>query len=704
VGQIEVLRGPQGTLRGRATPSGSITVAPRLADLSQPGGYVSGTYASDNTRNVQFGIGVPIVADKLAVRVSGVWDQNRGNRVRSINAAELPDRDTRSIRASVRAEPLSFVKLGFLYQALESNAVQYDQVESMSLYNPTTPSAGATDYGTIGLNDRRAIMLYPRRVYQRFKFYNWNGEVDFAGQRLIYVGSHQVSYFNPITPADTTNFFPALAPVQNVITKSHTTTHEIRLQNQERVAGLFDYVAGYFHSSGQAEVILTTDTILRFFGQIAPGVTFPLPVAPSLNTTHIYIPPAARGSEESIFGNVTMHLGEGTELEGGLRHIHSVSSGSSLYIGCTPPDLSISGVSQYPACTPQPNSANAYDEKKTIYSVRLRHRFNRNLMVYAASGSSYRPSVEAIGDFSTFPYTATERAHIFLPAETSKSYEIGFKSNWMDNKILLDVTAYHQNFKNYPFRAATGVYYINGDSSGAATRGQFNFVSAVPVTVNGVEAQLGFHPTRNVSLDATINYSHSKIGNARLACTDALNNSTGAVGSDGIPDIVAPTLAQLQAAYGAEHLATCAASGQSATFQPNWSGSIQGEYAHPLADRVDGFVRGLVAWRGKTANDPNNGFDDVGAYALVNLYAGLRDPGNAWEIAFYVKNVGNVTRLLTRDQDALSTSTVDVLLGAPTFRSPVGTRSTILTSRYGGVTVTQPREFGVTARFSFGSR
>ncbi|MBW8786025.1 MAG: Plug domain-containing protein, partial [Novosphingobium sp.] len=46
VGQIEVLRGPQGTLRGRATPSGSITVAPRLADLSQPGGYVSGTYAS----------------------------------------------------------------------------------------------------------------------------------------------------------------------------------------------------------------------------------------------------------------------------------------------------------------------------------------------------------------------------------------------------------------------------------------------------------------------------------------------------------------------------------------------------------------------------------------------------------------------------------------------------------------------------------
>jgi iron complex outermembrane receptor protein len=325
-------------------------------------------------------------------------------------------------------------------------------------------------------------------------------------------------------------------------------------------------------------------------------------------------------------------------------------------------------------------------------------------MVYASTGSSYRPSVEATGDFSTAPYSPNERAHIFLASETSKSYEIGFKSNFMDNKVLLNVTAYHQKFKNYPFRAATGIYYVNFNGQGAAERGQFNFVSAVPVTVNGVEAELGFHPSRRFSFDTTLNYSHSKIDSGLLACTDALNNATGAVGSDGIPDLVAPTLAQLQQAYGAEHLATCAASGQSATFQPDWSGSVQAEYNLPLSDRVDGYVRGLLAWRGKTRNDPNNRFDDVGAYGLLNLYAGVRDPNNAWEITFFVKNVANVTRLLTRDENALSTSTVDVLLGAPTFRNPVGTSSTIFTSRYAGVTVTQPREFGVSARVSLGSR
>jgi iron complex outermembrane receptor protein len=37
IGQIEVLRGPQGTLRGRAAPSGSITVTTKLPDLEDWG-------------------------------------------------------------------------------------------------------------------------------------------------------------------------------------------------------------------------------------------------------------------------------------------------------------------------------------------------------------------------------------------------------------------------------------------------------------------------------------------------------------------------------------------------------------------------------------------------------------------------------------------------------------------------------------------
>lgn len=696
IGQIEVLRGPQGTLRGRATPSGSITVGLRQPGLDEVGGYVQLTKGSASLTNLQGAVSVPIIKDKLAARVAALYDFNRGNRVYSLNSDRNPHRETQSVRLSLRAQPIDALKLGFVYQTLNITSLQFDQMQSVSLFNPAAvPSAGAADYGIVTLKDRKSVAAHFREVNQDFDFYGWNAELDLWGQSLIYVGSHQKSLFHPITPFDTTNFFPALAPHQDVITKSNGTTHEIRLQNKERVAGMFDYVVGYFQQKGTAVVILNTDSILRFFGKIGP-FTFPLPVAPSINTTPIFIPPAD-GKEVSLFGNVTLHVGEGTEIAGGLRRIHYVADPQKLYISCTPAGFAAG------ACTAAPGTGLAQDVKKTIYNATIRHRFNRNVMVYAATGSSWRPAVQAIGDFST-NRTANEVKHTILQPETSRSYELGLKSDWLNHSLLFNITAYHQKFQNYPFRSAGGIYFININSQGAAERGQFNFISAVPVKVNGVESEIAYRPSQRFNASAVINYSKSKIGNARIACTDALNNGTGAVGSDGIPDVVAPTLAQFQAAYGSEHLAECAAKGSSATFLPKWSGSLQAEYSHPVMKSGDAFLRGVLAWRGKSKIDPGNPFDDVGAYGLLNVFAGIRDSRGGWEVTLYAKNIANTTKITSRDADPLNTGTVDIFLGPPTFASVVGTGSTTFTSRYAGVTVTPPREFGIVARVAFGSR
>ncbi|MFK4873536.1 TonB-dependent receptor [Novosphingobium sp. ZW T3_23] len=697
IGQIEVLRGPQGTLRGKATPSGSITVGLRKPELSQPGANVSGSAGSASAKNLQAALNVPIISEKLGVRIAGLYDYNRGNRVRSINNDLDPFRRTRSIRASVLAEPTDFLKLGFIYQALQAEARQYDQMESTALFDPSSiPSSNAQNYGTITLKDRLSVMARPRSVSQLFKFYGWDAEIDVLGQSLIYVGSRQTSQFHAITPADTANFFPSLAPNQETWTASRGTTHEIRLQNQARVAGMFDYVVGYFRNKGSSDTINYSPSVLRFYGRIAPGITFPLPVPPSVNNTSIYLPPAGE-TESSFFGNLTVHLGEATEIAGGLRRIKYVNDAEGLYIGCTPATYAAG------SCIQTPGTENDARVNQTIYNATVRHRFSDDFMVYAATGSSWRPPVRAIGDFSV-SYSPNEIAHTAFGSETSKSYELGFKSDWFDKSLLFNVTAYHQKFKNYPYRAGTGIYFVNVDATGALTRGQFNFISAVPVTVNGIEGELSFRPSSRFNLSATLNYSKSMIGNALVACTDALNNATGTVGSDGLPDIVVPTLAQLQAAYGGEHLAECPSTRGSATFLPPWSGSAQAEYALPLSGWADGYLRGLLAWRGKTRNDPDNPFDDVGSYGLLNLYAGLRDPNGSWELSFYGKNITNLTKLVSRDSSPLSTGTVDILLGAPTFTTPVGTASSTFTSRYTNVTVTPAREFGVNLRVAFGSR
>lgn len=676
---LEVLRGPQGTLRGRATPSGSITLTTHQPNLHEVGAYVEGTAGSASLHNVNFGIGMPIIRDIFAVRVAGVYNHDSGDRVTSINNTAQPFSESKSLRASALFQPTDWFKAGFSFTTVNRTGMGFDQDVSYSLYNPAaTSSAGAPNYGTITAADRKSTEFSPRTTDVSFQQYTWNAQLSFAGQNLIYVGSRNVSHFHAVTPNDKTGYFPALTTnLQDTHTDAYGTTHEVRLQNAERVAGMFDYVVGYFRTSGQSVTGLTTGAVLAFRGQIAPGVTFPLPIPPSINIASISIPLAGT-KEESVFGNLTAHLGSKTELAAGLRHITVTDPGQNLFVN---------------GSLSSPAQDNGYNTN--IYSVTLRHRFSDDLMVYASTGSSSRPGAHAIGDFSKFVFSPNEQAHSHTPPESSKSYEIGFKSDWLDKKLLFNMTYYHQTFKNYPFRAATGIYYITSSDGVTPSIGQFNFISAVPVTVNGVEAEIDFNPSRHLSLSTTINWSKSELGAAELACNPA-----------GIPAGVAPTVAQLQAALPAgEHLGVCnGAGGLSANFQAPWNGTIQGEYSHDIGSKAEGFLRGLVTWHGASQNDPSNPYDDIGAYAVLNAYVGVRDPKGGWSLTFYGKNLGDLAKISQLDSSPFNLSQTNVLLAAPTFRTPVGTSSSNNISNYGMVTTIAPREFGVTLRVALGSR
>nr|WP_233222372.1 TonB-dependent receptor [Sphingomonas deserti] len=72
VAQVEVLRGPQGSLFGRNTTAGIIKF-----DTVKPGreweGRFSASYGSYNTITYDGGAGGPLIGDKLAVRISGLY-------------------------------------------------------------------------------------------------------------------------------------------------------------------------------------------------------------------------------------------------------------------------------------------------------------------------------------------------------------------------------------------------------------------------------------------------------------------------------------------------------------------------------------------------------------------------------------------------------------------------------------------------------
>lgn len=694
IGQIEVLRGPQGTLRGRSTPSGSITATTHSPDLVEAGGYLAGTVGSASAVNVNGALNIPVIADVLGLRVAGIHSFDRGNRVRSVNSDVKSSNETDAIRVALRFEPTQWLRLGFLYEGMKSDGVRFDQVRSVNEYDPDyVPTVGAPDFGNIKISDRLSVQSRPSTVSQKFQFYNWNAEVDVLGQRLIYVGSRTAQHYQSYGVRDLANFFPNLEIAQLADTKGTASSHEVRLQNLDRVAGFFDYVVGYFRYKVPSQTNLNDLSITQL--RLA-GLGIPIAAA-SVTNTPIYLAPGVP-AEGSFFGNLTAHITDATELSGGLRRIHFTDSRDGLFIGCTPATYAAG------SCKRQNGTQSDVNENATIYSASIKHRFTPGLMVYASTGSSWRPPVVAIGNFTNADYTPNEVAHISLPSESSKSYEIGIKSDWFDRKLQLNLSAYHQEYKNYPYRAGgSGIAYININSAGAPTIGNFNFVSAVPIKVNGIEAELAFTPTPRWNLGANVNFARSRIGNALLACTDALNNQSGMVGSDGVADIVNPTLAQMQQAYGNERVAECPGGGQSATFQPEWSGVIRAEYNVPVGRSMNAYLRGLLSWKGKSKTDPNNDFDDVDAYGILNLFGGLRADDGSWEVTVYAKNIFETTKLISQDELAQFTAVTDVFLRPPTF-SVSGIGSSVYSSRYAGVSVTAPREFGLTFRAAFGSR
>ncbi|GFE73530.1 TonB-dependent receptor [Novosphingobium sp. TCA1] len=666
IGQIEVQRGPQGTLRGRASPSGSITVTTKKPDLYSLGGMVDMTANDIGTQNIKGALNIPVIEGIAAIRAAGVWDENEVDRVRSIYTNRDPWARTRSGRISALVTPTDWLRFEGMYQRLDRDQRSYDQIASFSEVNPDALPSPVT----ISSKDRLSNYESPRLIKQVFDVYNWRAEASGWGQRLIYQGQYYTQKIHSTENFDKGNFFPGDVN-QITDTRSTSKSHEIRLQNEERLFDMVDYVVGFFDSRNKPHTDLTNPTMI--------GV--PLSATSGLLARVVQTPITSQGKthEQSIFGNLTVHIGDATEISGGVRHI-DYQDESQLIVG------------------PVTVANNAQKAKEWIYSGSIKHNFTPDLMIYAATGSSWRPGINVVGDFNIAP-SALERSFLQLPAETSKSYEIGLKSTLLDGRMRFNLTGYHQKFKNYPYRVpGSGVFYVNTvairDGSGAVTGiaqqvNNFNFAGAVPVEVNGVEGDVSFDIMPGWNLNASASYSLGKIKGGTVPCND--------LDGDGVPDATttAPSLAELQAAVGADNIAACNVS-QRASFMAPFSATVQSEYAFPAFGGTDAYLRGLMTYTGKSQGDPGNAWDDVSDYALVNLFAGLRADDGAWEIGLYAKNIFDTTKTLTRTTPLFTSYQRPI--------SATATTAATYTSTYTGVTVTAPREFGINVRYAFGSR
>jgi iron complex outermembrane receptor protein len=84
----------------------------------------------------------------------------------------------------------------------------------------------------------------------------------------------------------------------------------------------------------------------------------------------------------------------------------------------------------------------------------------------------------------------------------------------------------------------------------------------------------------------------------------------------------------------------CDLSGRPVVGAPRWTANFYGGYEHPIVPSLIGYARAEYGWRSRYYGyQDDSALTVTGNYALINLYAGIRDASGRWDLMFWGKNI-----------------------------------------------------------------
>jgi outer membrane receptor protein involved in Fe transport len=146
VGQVEVLRGPQGTLYGRNATAGVVNlVSARPTDRYEAMASVDvGNY---NNRRLEAMLNMPIVGNKLDLRVAGEWTKRDGYTFDTTTDKSIDGRDLWSGRVSLLIHPIENLTATAIWEHFSEDD---DRLRSAKTLCTTDPGPSSID-GPAGL-------------------------------------------------------------------------------------------------------------------------------------------------------------------------------------------------------------------------------------------------------------------------------------------------------------------------------------------------------------------------------------------------------------------------------------------------------------------------------------------------------------------------------------------------------------------------
>ena len=676
--QIEVLRGPQGLLRGLSAPAGSITITSRRPNFDKVEGDIQGTATLRNGYNLQGGVSVPL-SDKLAFRVAGLIDGNRLNHVRNINRDDQYSRSrTESVRATLGFKPTDDFTAYLSYQYLHAKNRQYWQAIGEGGHpgyiagcllgycsddgTPIKiPDTSVSSGPPLSVRDRRSVTdgLFERE--NKSHLVNLNLDWNLGPVTLSAVGAYQYSTLTTNRDIDYGNAVPGYVGASYVKSPYKVWTGELRLTSNETEGFGWGVGAFYTKQTGTTFVQEQNDSFL-FPGSLGSTAQMIPGALPYLPITSLVTVPVDMDTL-SFSANARYRTGP-LKIEGGLRYSIMRSTQTTQLGLIMGPSYFAPGYENQitiPAYEIVPQHLQNHKSKPITGGLNITYEISPSANVYAAYGRAFRQGSTGVST----PAGISDDL-IATKNEKTDSYEIGLKGSFGERRWNYSVSAYYQKIKNFLSRFNDIYWTSAGDPR---HNGIFQFNYNGNAEVKGVEAELNGRVTDDWDLSVNASYANARYKNAKLPCND--------FDGSGVPNQNGPS-----SVHGGGNVSYCASNGRLAEV-PDFSLSANTELRFPMGDVVP-FVRGLISYRpGFDSQKVNYKYRDQ---TLINLYAGVRSEETGWEVSVFVKNVLN--------QQRISNIALGNFVQAAAFGGEYN-------SGYRMVSVTNPREAGITASYKF---
>lgn len=682
IAQIEVLRGPQGLLRGVSAPAGQITIATRRPGFTETEGYAQLTGTNRGGVNAQGAVTLPF-NDKLSLRVAGLYDGNRVNHVRNITlGGKRGYNNTISGRATLGWQPSDNFSAYLTYQYLNSDARSFGQVVGTgntpqrtyteifgtpAIFIPVGFGGGSFPTNTavrsgpaLGASDYAAVTDGGYRIRNNTHIVNLAMDYDLGPATLSFVGAHQYSKVITNRDTDLANAVPGYIQKSFVVVPSKFDTQEIRLHSNAPDG--FGWSVSAFHYRRTGDVINDLNNDLFVYNTDPNGfVQAPLGSGGSFITVpnklplfvHVVVP--VRTRTVSLAGNLRYFSGP-LRIEAGLRY--SVNKNNQTT------QITTTGFQNSGPREVIPVALQRTTTKPWTGGANISYDLSPDLSVYAAFGHSYRAPTTGV----SLPVGITADL-VRTNSEKTDSYEIGVKGK-LGSSINYSIAGFYQKFDGY-IRRFEGIYW----NSAADPQGQgfFGFNYNGNAVIKGIEATFDGRITDNWDLGLSASYARARYSNARLPCNDYAG--TGTPNQNGAPKVT-----------GTGNVSYCVVNGRISD-TPDFGLNANTEIRFPMGN-LSPFVSALVSYRPSFFSDTVQ--FDYQSRTQVNAYLGVRGPNEKWSLTVFAKNLLNQNRITNISLGTQTISSILAGVGGGTYNSGYRTAN-----------VMNPREFGATAAFKF---